>query len=172
MKGLEINQLKATKYATQLEQNATLAETILKEGLFEYGIDFEFQKPLYSKSTCYIADFYIYDKRLVVELDGSSHKGREDYDAKRTKDIKKLHGYNVLRFKNKAVFADVNKVIAKIQDWQPPYKNTKPKKTVAKKPIKPKHKSKSIKDPLAEKRARVMAKVFETDVIKEKPFFV
>ena len=166
MKGLEINQLKANKYATQLEQNATLAETILKEALLEYGIDFEFQKPLYSKSTCYIADFYICDKRLVVELDGSSHKGREDYDAKRTTDIKKLHGYNVLRFKNKAVFADVNKVIAKIQDWQQPYKNTTPKKTVAKKPIKPKHKSKSIKDPLAEKRARVMAKVFGTDVIK------
>lgn len=169
MKQLEINQLKATKYATQLEQNATLAETILKETLFEYGIDFEFQKPLYSKKTCYIADFYIYDKRLVVELDGSSHKGREDYDAKRTKDIKNLHGYHVLRFKNTAVFADVNKVIAKIQDWQPykPKPKAQPKaqpkpKSKKKKPKKAKYWC-SMYDPLEKKRARVMAKVFGTN---------
>ena len=168
MKALEINQLKANKYAIQLEQNATLAETILKEALFEYGIDFEFQKPLYSKSTCYIADFYIYDKRLVVELDGSSHKGREDYDAKRTKDIRKLHGYNVLRFKNKAVFADVNKVIAKIQDWQPykPKPKAQPKpKAKKKQPKKAKYWC-SMYDPLEKKRARVMSKVFGADVAK------
>lgn len=144
MKQLEINQLKATKYAKELEQNATLAETILKEALFEYGIDFEFQKPLYSKSTCYIADFYIYDKRLVVELDGSSHKGREEYDTKRTKNIEKEHGFKVLRFKNKAVFADVNKVIAKIQDWNAPYRKPKVKvDTIT--PHKPKKKKPKIK---------------------------
>jgi very-short-patch-repair endonuclease len=170
MKQLEINQLKATKYAKELEQNATLAETILKEALFEYGIDFEFQKPLYSKKTCYIADFYIYDKRLVVELDGSAHKGREEYDAKRTKDIRRVHGFNVLRFKNKAVFADVVKVIHKIQDWKP----YKPKSKVQPKPKPPKKKrtKQSIKDPLAEKRARVMAKVFATQATKEQPFFI
>jgi Uncharacterized protein conserved in bacteria len=58
MKQREINQLKAETNAKILEQNATLAETILKEALIELGFNFQFQKPIHSKSTCYIADFY------------------------------------------------------------------------------------------------------------------
>jgi len=119
-KGLEINRLKAETNAKGLEQRATLAETILREALIELGFDFEFQKPLYSKQTCYIADFYFPHQKLVVELDGSAHNGREEYDAKRTDNIRKHHGYHVLRIKNKAVFADVFKAIHKIQDWKPP----------------------------------------------------
>lgn len=171
MKQREINQLKAETNAKRLEQNATLAETILKEALIELGFNFQFQKPIHSKSTCYIADFYFPHQHLVVELDGSAHKGREEYDAKRTANIKKYHGYHVLRFKNKAVFADVIKVINKIQDWQPTYKKPKTKKTVPKKPINKKPTKKHIKDPLAEKRARIMAKVFATEIVKEKPYF-
>ena len=147
MKQREINQLKAETNAKRLEQNATLAETILKEALIELGFNFQFQKPIHSKSTCYIADFYFPHQHLVVELDGSAHKGREEYDAKRTKNIEKYHGYHVLRFKNKAVFADVIKVVNKIQDWQPPIdKANRPKKakeaTIAPKPKKKKAKNK------------------------------
>jgi very-short-patch-repair endonuclease len=165
MKGLEINQLKAIKYATQLEQNATLAEKILREALLEYGFNFEFQKPLYSEHTCYIADFYMLGKRLIIELDGSAHNGRAEQDAKRTANILKYHNYHVLRIKNKAVFADVSAVVNKIQDWKP-YK-TKPKAQPKAQP-KPKAKKKqpkkakywcSMYDPLEKKRARVMAKV-------------
>lgn len=119
MKQRDINQLKAETNAKRLAETATLAETILKEALIELGFNFQFQKPIHSKSTCYIADFYFPHQHLVVELDGSAHKGREEYDAKRTANIKKYHGYHVLRFKNKAVFADVIKVINKIQDWKP-----------------------------------------------------
>jgi len=124
MKQREINQLKAETNAIKLAENATLAETILKEALIHLGFNFEFQKPIYSTNTCYIADFFFPNQYLVVELDGSAHNGREAYDAKRTANIKKHHGYHVLRIKNKAVFADVFKAIHKIQDWTPPVTKT------------------------------------------------
>ena len=31
----------------------------------------------------YIVDFYCAEKSIVLEVDGSSHEGREDYDAAR-----------------------------------------------------------------------------------------
>lgn len=139
-KGLEINRLKAEKNAKGLELRATLAETILREALIEFGFDFEFQKPLYTKNTCYIADFFFPEMGLVVELDGSAHNGREKQDARRTANIKKYHKYKVIRFKNAAVFADVIRVVNLIQDWQ----RLKPLPASEKKPKLPKPQAKVV----------------------------
>jgi very-short-patch-repair endonuclease len=70
---------------------------------------FEFQKPIGH----YFADFCFDFKKLVVELDGSSHNGRKNKDRNRTKDIKEL-GYNVIRFSNDIVFKRPDVVIRKI----------------------------------------------------------
>ena len=70
---------------------------------------FEFQKPIGP----YFADFCFDFKKLVVELDGSSHNGRKNKDRNRTKDIKEL-GYNVIRFSNDIVFKRPDVVIRKI----------------------------------------------------------
>jgi len=40
----------------------------------------------------YIVDFFCAEARLIVELDGESHLGKEPYDEQRKADLKKL-GY-------------------------------------------------------------------------------
>lgn len=47
----------------------------------------------------YIADFFIPEFGIVIEIDGLSHANRQSYDAKRTEFIEKL-GHRVLRFRN------------------------------------------------------------------------
>jgi very-short-patch-repair endonuclease len=47
----------------------------------------------------YFADFACLDARLVVEIDGSQHTDRADYDAERTRVLESL-GWRVIRFGN------------------------------------------------------------------------
>jgi len=53
----------------------------------------------------YFADFVCEAAKVIVELDGAAHDGREDYDARRTETLE-LFGYVVLRFRNERVLAD------------------------------------------------------------------
>lgn len=52
----------------------------------------------------WIADFYCHKLRLVVELDGSSHIGREQQDALRDRAMNR-HGIAVLRIPNAAAYS-------------------------------------------------------------------
>ena len=69
----------------------------------------------------FIADFLCADARLIIELDGDSHEGKEEYDRERTKFLEE-HGYRVLRFENREVFEDMEevleKILAHVQMWQ------------------------------------------------------
>ncbi|PVM92042.1 endonuclease [Caulobacter radicis] len=53
----------------------------------------------------YFADFVCEAGKLIVELDGAAHEGREDHDERRTQTLE-LFGYMVLRFPNERVLAD------------------------------------------------------------------
>ena len=53
----------------------------------------------------YFADFVCEQAKLIVELDGASHEGREGHDARRTEALE-LFGYVVLRFPNDRVLGD------------------------------------------------------------------
>ena len=53
----------------------------------------------------YFADFVCEAAKVIVELDGAVHEGREDYDERRTQTLE-LYGYVVLRFANERVIAD------------------------------------------------------------------
>jgi very-short-patch-repair endonuclease len=57
----------------------------------------------------YFADFVCEAAKVIVELDGPAHDGREEYDARRT-EILELFGYVVLRFRNERVLADLGGV--------------------------------------------------------------
>jgi very-short-patch-repair endonuclease len=59
---------------------------------------------------CYIADFYCAVSALVLELDGESHLGAEDYDRVRQNYLEK-QGLMVLRFWNTDVFEDLEPVL-------------------------------------------------------------
>jgi very-short-patch-repair endonuclease len=53
----------------------------------------------------YFADFVCEAAKVIVELDGAVHEGRQDDDARRT-EVLELFGYLVLRFSNERVLAD------------------------------------------------------------------
>jgi very-short-patch-repair endonuclease len=102
------------KVSRDLRKTQTDAEAILWEYLQNRqlnGIKFRRQHPI--ASTNYVADFFCYEVKLVIELDGSIHDQQQTQDAVRQRDIEAL-GYYVLRFKNVAVFNDLESVLAEV----------------------------------------------------------
>lgn len=69
------------------------------------GFQFYRQKPLYH----YVADFYSAKLKMVVEIDGSSHDDKEEYDKNRDE---RLGGYDlkVIHYKNDDVLNRFNVV--------------------------------------------------------------
>ena len=61
----------------------------------------------------YIADFACLNRRLVVELDGSQHAERAQYDDERSAFLK-TQGFRVLRFWNASVFTEREAVLETI----------------------------------------------------------
>lgn len=63
----------------------------------------------------YIADFYCSAEKLIIELDGQGHfiSGAGNYDNIRDEKLKQL-GYKVIRFENKAIFHNIQAVLAEI----------------------------------------------------------
>ena len=76
------------------------------------GFQFNRQKPLGR----FIADFYCKPLKLVVEVDGSSHEGREEYDRDRDFELRKLE-LTVLRFSDLDVRKNIRGVLKAIEMW-------------------------------------------------------
>ena len=75
--------------ARELRNNMTFAEVLLWKELYRkkfLGLNFDRQKIIGN----YIVDFYCPDIGMVVEVDGSSHDCKEQYDAKRNKYFESL----------------------------------------------------------------------------------
>ena len=63
----------------------------------------------------FIVDFYCVRADLVVEVDGPIHDLQRDYDIEREK-VLLARGMRILRFRNDEVTADIESVLARIQD--------------------------------------------------------
>ncbi len=61
----------------------------------------------------FVADFYCHSIGLVVEVDGSVHDGRKEYDVERD-GILKTRGLSVLRFRNEEIRESLPDVLGKI----------------------------------------------------------
>jgi len=101
--------------AKNLRQRATDAERCLwkRLRLKHLGFIFHRQKPIGG----YIADFYCPEAKLVIEIDGDYHKGKETAANDRVRD-EVMHGLGitVLRFNNNEVLNDTEKVVKTIDD--------------------------------------------------------
>jgi very-short-patch-repair endonuclease len=62
----------------------------------------------------FIADFYCWEAKLIVEVDGSQHADRVGYDSARSEQLAG-QGYKVLRFWNNEVLRDLDPVLAAIR---------------------------------------------------------
>ncbi|WP_425618348.1 endonuclease domain-containing protein [Anatilimnocola sp. NA78] len=58
----------------------------------------------------YIADFYCAEARVIVELDGETHVGKEEYDATR-EDWMTSQGICVMRFQNDDVYDSLEELL-------------------------------------------------------------
>jgi len=74
------------------------------------GLRFRRQRP----AGRYIVDFYCPELRLMVEIDGGVHCGREEYDENRDAYLAGC-GYRVIRFRNEDIDHRLNEVIETIR---------------------------------------------------------
>ena len=94
--------------ARELRRQMTPAERLLWQELranrFE-GWHFRRQQVIAG----YIVDFYCHKVGLAVELDGAVHETQGGYDTERDQKLAE-YGVHVLRFQNREVFENVQKV--------------------------------------------------------------
>ena len=62
----------------------------------------------------YVLDFYCHELKLAIELDGSPHEFRWQYDVRRTAELRG-YGITVVRFANEDVRTDPDQIAALIE---------------------------------------------------------
>ena len=108
------------KHARELRNNMTAPEKILWDelrGRKLSGFKFLRQHLILYKGNLirynyFIADFYCYEKKAVIELDGPIHDTTEEYDQFRDLELQEL-GIRILRIKNEELI-DMKEVLNKI----------------------------------------------------------
>jgi very-short-patch-repair endonuclease len=106
--------MKLKGYAKSLRNNSTDAEATLWYYLRAKrlnGLKFKRQQPMGK----YIVDFICFEKKVIVELDGSQHLQNDTYDKKRDEWLES-QGYHVMRFNNIEFFEHKEAVIEKIAE--------------------------------------------------------
>ncbi|MCJ7458208.1 MAG: endonuclease domain-containing protein [candidate division Zixibacteria bacterium] len=81
-----------------------------KKFLRQYPIFFEYM----NQKRFFIADFYCYEKRLVVEIDGKNHDLQKEYDELRSYIINNM-GINVIRFRNGQIVNNLERVLVRLK---------------------------------------------------------
>lgn len=89
------------RFAQENRRLATPAEAVLWQALRGRQLDgYRFRRQHAIRQ--FIVDFYCHDAKLLIEVDGSSHDGAEEYGAERQVILEAL-GFRVLRFTNEEV---------------------------------------------------------------------
>jgi very-short-patch-repair endonuclease len=104
-----------------LRKRSTKAEEILWEQLRNRKLDnkkYYRQYPIFydihGGESFFIADFFCFETKIVIELDGEIHNYRLKEDASRT-EILNLLGLTIIRFKNEDVEKQLEMVLEKIK---------------------------------------------------------
>jgi very-short-patch-repair endonuclease len=103
------------KIARKLRNDMTLSEILLWQhikGKQLLGYDFHRQKPINE----YVVDFYCPRLKLVIEIDGDSHEGKEEADRIRQENLESL-GLTVMRFRDWDVKSNVDGIVEHLREW-------------------------------------------------------
>lgn len=111
----------AKSVCRELRKNQTEAEKIFWQAVRNRkfcGKKFYRQYPIFhditGKETFFVADFYCYEAKLVVELDGKIHQYRLIEDSVRKEVINHL-GIKVVRFKNDEIVNNLSKLLDEVK---------------------------------------------------------
>lgn len=116
----------AQSRASQMDTWPSPLEERMKEFLDNNGIYYESQKIFYIYAEdgwiirYYIADFYVPDKNIIIEVDGKFHDDHKQHDKMRTLEIQEQYpGVEVLRYRWKEVNDPyiMEAMLAKIQSF-------------------------------------------------------
>lgn len=101
--------------ATALRKAGVMSEVIfwkqVHKGVF-WKIDFDRQRIIGN----YIVDFYVKTLGLIIEIDGSSHNDKEDYDKKRDEYLKSF-GLKIFRISDLRVRHDLENVMCELENY-------------------------------------------------------
>lgn len=103
---------KLKEYARELRKNSTLSEVLLWKKIKNkaLGVQFHRQVPIHK----FIVDFYCHELQLAIEIDGSSHDNKYEYDAKRQGILENL-GVHFIRFTDKEVKKEMFSVLLALE---------------------------------------------------------
>jgi len=111
----------AREIARELRKNQTHAEIILWHRLRKMKIgNYKFlrQHPVFfyynGNLRFYIADYYCFELRLIIEVDGPIHKYQCNYDRQR-EDVLKAKKFSVIRFDNAEITNNIDEVVKNIK---------------------------------------------------------
>jgi len=104
----------STEKVRKLRKKSTEAERLLwrhvRAKRFD-GLKFRRQQPIGN----YIVDFVSFDRRVIVEIDGSQHMTRKAKDDERSRWFEE-QGFKVLRFWNNDVLKNIQGVLQTIRE--------------------------------------------------------
>lgn len=105
----------------ELRKNSTEAERLFWEKVRNkkfLGKKFYRQHPIFydiaGSETFFVADFYCFTDRLIIELDGKYHEYRLKKDIERTKILNHL-GLNVIRISNDEIINNLEEALLEIK---------------------------------------------------------
>ena len=105
---------KLKQYARELRhESVSMAEKYLWKSLLsrkQMGVGFKRQRPI----DRFIVDFFAQEINLVIEIDGSSHLNKSEYDSSRQERLEAL-GYHFLRFNEGDVLQNFEDISQKIE---------------------------------------------------------
>ncbi len=104
----------------ELRKSQTEAEKVFWENIRKkrlQGLKFYRQYPIFYEidniESFIIADFFCFEKKTVIEIDGKIHRYKRKKDNQRTQILNSL-GIRVMRFYNEDVENDLEKVLMRI----------------------------------------------------------
>ena len=99
--------------ARSMRRCATASEQCLWQAISgrKLGVSFRRQVPVAGR---FVADFLAPSVRLVIEVDGGSHCGRERADARRDRALERA-GYRVLHLEAELVLRDLPEAVRRIR---------------------------------------------------------
>ena len=115
-KVLRDTQIKLAQWRNGQLSHPTKCELVFKNKLERMDFKFLFQKGFIKKNKIgfYVCDFYLPKFKLVIEIDGSSHRDRAKNDKKKDDYLTKVRKFAVLRISNQEAFSLTDADILKL----------------------------------------------------------
>lgn len=98
--------------ARHLRNHSTYSEILLWMKIKRKSLGYEFHRQV--PISYFIVDFYCHELNLAIEIDGSSHDYKYDYDKKRQDNLERL-GVRFIRFSDIEIKHKMNDVLRALE---------------------------------------------------------